>query len=193
MEQVIWKDIPGFEGRYQASNTGMIRSLDVVVKCRGNGWRVYKGRIKPQYKNNRGYATVNLCVDNVSVKKLVHRLVAETFIDNPLNKTQVNHKDENIENNNIENLEWVTDDENKMHSSIASGGTQRPKRSVIVVDIKSGYGRVFDGLREAERTLGIDHGSAMKVLNGRHRQTKGFWLSYIGGDENAKTDNSRAE
>lgn len=96
----VWKDIQGFEGLYQVSTWGRIRSK--------------RGFLKP-YSNHKGYLKVCLSKDGVKYKKRVNRLVAEAFIDNPLNLPQVNHKDRDKSNNAISNLEWVTAKENRDH------------------------------------------------------------------------------
>ena len=101
MEQVIWKPVVGYEGRYEVSNEGRVRSLDIYVNCRGGKTRLSKGRIKPINTNNRGYCTVNLCKDGSTERFLVHRLVAEAFIPNPENKPEVNHIDGNKSNNSM--------------------------------------------------------------------------------------------
>ena len=179
MEQVIWAPVKGFEDRYEVSTNGCVRSLDVMLKCKGTGTRMHKGRVLPQRANNRGYITVNLCKDNVMHTKLVHRLVAEAFIDNSLNKEQVNHIDHDVTNNAASNLEWVTDDENKVHSSIAYGWTQRPKRAVIVTALATGEAFLFDGLKAAEKALSLDHKSALNVVCGKRKSTKGYSLCYV--------------
>ena len=185
MEQVVWKDVIGYEGHYQVSNMGQVRSLDMYLTCRNGTKRLHKGRIKPLYKNNRGYITVGLCKECKTHRTLVHRLVAEAFVDNTENKPQVNHIDGDISNNRADNLEWATDNENKAHSSIENGGTQRPKKPVIVrkIEMNSSSSRYFSGLREAERALGLNHKSALNVLKGKQKQTKGYVLCYAeGGD-----------
>ena len=179
MEQVMWRPVVGYEGRYEVSNDGRIRSLDIYVNCAGGKQRLSKGRIKPIHANNRGYLTVNLCKDNDTTRYLVHRLVAEAFVPNTNNKPQVNHIDGDNTNNRAENLEWVTDNENKAHSSIEVGGTQRPKKKVLVREISTGIEQVFEGLRVAERALHLDHKSALNVLNGRQHKTKGYVLTYV--------------
>ena len=95
-----WKDIPGYEGLYQVSNLGEIKSLNY----RNTG----KEKIIKPRKNKGGYLRVVLCKNGKQKDFLVHRLVAVAFIPNHNNYNQVNHKDENPSNNNVNNLEWCT-------------------------------------------------------------------------------------
>ena len=110
----IWKDIKGYEGLYQISNFGRIKSL----KFWSNRNKKYydKEKMKKAYKDRDGYLRVSLSNNGQRKLKQVHRLVAETFISNPDNKPQVNHIDGNKQNNNVLNLEWVTCQENIVHS-----------------------------------------------------------------------------
>ena len=183
MEQVVWLPVVGYEGRYLVSNDGRVRSLDIQVSCSGGKTRLYRGRIKPLFQNNRGYVMVSLCRDNKTTHELVHRLVASAFIDNPHNKPQVNHIDGDNTNNHADNLEWVTDNENKKHSSVLVGGTQRPKRPVVVTNIITKDILFYDGLREAERALNLDHGSVMKMMQGRQRSHRGYHIAYKDGGD----------
>ena len=108
----IWKDIPGFEGLYQASNEGRIRSLTRQVYNYIKPGRILKSNIK-----NSGYLYLSISNGNNKFKHAnVHRLVALAFIPNPDSKPQVNHKDGNRLNNNVDNLEWCTAKENINHS-----------------------------------------------------------------------------
>lgn len=104
----IWRDIPGYEGLYQASNRGNIRSLN---------WRK-RGVIRNLYlkPHTKGYLQVELSKNGVKKMITVHRLVATTFIPNPNNLPTINHKDENKKNNNILNLEWCTSSYNTSFS-----------------------------------------------------------------------------
>lgn len=103
-----WKDIKGYEGLYEVSNLGNVRSLDRIVK-RGQGYMIKEGRILAQfYEEKKGYYQVALAKDGKAKKYRVHRLVALAFLDNPSNYTDVNHKDEVKTNNNVDNLEWCT-------------------------------------------------------------------------------------
>lgn len=107
----IWKDIKGYEGYYQISNFGNVRSLDRWVK--DNGTPVFKqGMLLNPVKQSVGYLQIALNVEGKVKKKYIHRLVMEAFnpTDNP--KLEINHIDENKENNMITNLEWVTHKEN---------------------------------------------------------------------------------
>lgn len=108
-----WKDIPGYEGYYQASNLGRIRSLDRIV---GNGTGQYLRRgdhLKPALSTNK-YMSLSLN-KGYSKSFMVHRLVALCFCENPENKEFVNHKDGNKMNNVASNLEWCTRQENVDH------------------------------------------------------------------------------
>lgn len=106
MEEV-WKHIKGYEGKYQVSNLGRIKSF---YKCKD-------GKVIKPLSNTNGYLYIALSKGNRNYKRLlIHRLVAETFIPNLDNKPQVNHIDGNKHNNAVSNLEWVTGSENQIHS-----------------------------------------------------------------------------
>lgn len=114
----VWADIKGFEGYYQISSYGRVRSLDrYVPDCFGSK-RIAKGQILKPYKTPKGYMKITLYKDSKKVyrKCRVHRLVAETFLDNKDNLPEVNHKDGNKANNNLSNLEWCTQKENLEHA-----------------------------------------------------------------------------
>lgn len=105
----VWKPVKGFEGYYEVSDLGRVRSIDRVIydnvrKCN----RLLKGRLLVQRDNGHGYKGVMFCKDHKLYNKYVHILVAETFLENPLKLPTVNHKDEDKENNAVTNLEWCT-------------------------------------------------------------------------------------
>lgn len=111
-----WKDIKGYEGMYQVSNTGKIRSLDRIVKdANKNRYQHLKGKELKFTDNGRGYKLVFLTKNSKRMNKYVHRLVAEAFIPNPKNLPEINHKNLNKADNCIENLEWLSNEDNKRH------------------------------------------------------------------------------
>lgn len=111
----VWKDIIGYEGLYQVSSLGRVKSTGTVW----NGW-VYHKKKETIRKSNanvkNGYHSLCLSKDSKVKRHYVHRLVGESFIDNPLNKPQINHLDGNKNNNKVDNLEWVTRKENVQHA-----------------------------------------------------------------------------
>lgn len=113
----IWKDIPGYEGYYQASNYGAIRSVDRIKMLFGVNPVEMKGRtLRNKYNKSTGYMMVILGVDGRRDTKTVHRLVAKTWIPNPSLLGDVNHKDGDKGNNAISNLEWCTRSMNIHHA-----------------------------------------------------------------------------
>lgn len=114
-----WRDIKGYEGIYQVSDHGNIRSLDRrVVNHRSGSTRLCKGELFSPFDNGHGYLAVPLRVGRKRKNHYVHRLVAEAFIDNPDGKPVINHIDYNTHNNNVNNLEWCTQGENIKHSAV---------------------------------------------------------------------------
>lgn len=104
----IWKAVKGYEGLYEVSNLGNVRSLDRPFKNK-QGIAISKGRIlTPFYEEKKGYYQVRLAKNGKNKTYRIHRLVALAFLENPLDYTDVNHKDEDKTNNNVDNLEWCT-------------------------------------------------------------------------------------
>lgn len=118
-EPEVWKNIEGFEGFYQVSNRGNVRSVDRTFTFASKGniiQRSYKSQTKKGRLRKDGYVSVNLRMIGTVTHISVHRLVASAFIENPDNKPYVNHKNGNKQNNNDWNLEWCTAQENTAHA-----------------------------------------------------------------------------
>ena len=170
----FWKDIPGYNGRYEISSHGRIRSYAQDRKT---------GRIKTGNLSLKGYLEI-LLYDGRGGKKWypVHRLVAQAFIDNPDNLPQVNHKDENKQNNNAENLEWCTNEYNVCYgtkikrTAEANRCCKTTSLKVYSVD-EHGHKEYFDSIGEAERNTGLSHCNIVRNLKGRaHTCGKRHWF-----------------
>jgi hypothetical protein len=126
-----WIDAKGFEGYYEVSNLGRVR--------RKKGETIYKdGRVAhfsetvlAPSPNRKGYLRVYLSKKSKQYTKTVHRIVAESFIENPLGKKTVNHIDGNKTNNNVENLEWATNEENMRHAFKMGVFNERDKTTIL--------------------------------------------------------------
>jgi hypothetical protein len=108
----IWRPVVGYEGFYEVSNLGNVRSIDRV----DSQGQMRHGRVRKLLLNKVGYLYVGISVNNKKANLNVHRLVAKAFIPNPDNKPQVNHIDGNKTNNVVSNLEWATISENTLHA-----------------------------------------------------------------------------
>ena len=131
-----WRPVVGYEGLYEVSNTGQIRSFDRYVKYSNGRIHLHKGKVLSPIKDKDGYLQVNLCYNGKIHQIKVHRIVAQAFIPNPNNLPQVNHKDEDKTNNSVDNLEWCTVKYNNNYGS--------RKDKAIDTAIKNGY---WTGLR----------------------------------------------
>jgi hypothetical protein len=151
-----WKDVPGFEGRYQVSDLGRVRALSFMQRyLLRNGqeaFRRVRQRIRKPKLNNKGYLVISLQQDNVETMFLVHRLVAQAFV--PGSGETVNHMDGVKRNNTAVNLEWATYTENHLHAVKLGLNTQ----AVRVVHPTTG--EVFDSIAQAARASHVSHRKA---------------------------------
>ena len=169
----IWKDIEGYEGLYQISSNGVIRSL-------GNN-KTRKERMLKPIKNKYGYLQVILCKQGKPKLYLIHRLVALTFIDNPNNLPQVNHIDEDKTNNAVENLEFCDSQYNNNYGTrkqrVAESNTNNPKLSKSVLCIETGV--IYASTMEVQRELGFSQGNISSACNGIYKTCGGFHWCYL--------------
>jgi len=166
MSSVIWVEIPGLEGHYSASNTGLVRRNASIVNGRdGRTMHISETYLKT-FRRNHGHLTVDICLNSRHKPYFVHRLVALAFIPNLGNKPFINHKDSNPENNFIDNLEWCTQKENMQHS-LKSGRMVIPESKTVdpdkLVQVKS---LLDQGLskREIARRLNICRNTIKKYF-----------------------------
>ena len=188
----LWRTIPEYEGKYEVSNYGNVRSLN------------YRGT--NQVKNlqpslgGRGYLMVGLCKDGKMRTEKIHRLVARLFVPNPDNKPQVNHIDGVKTNNQASNLEWVTSGENQAHAyrkglkkadpewgrtlGKVHGAVGRDKikaervKPVIATNVKTGEETLYESAAEVERVLGVHHSDVSRICRGRRGTGKGYTFRY---------------
>ena len=118
LKNEIWKDIEGYEGLYQVSSLGRIKSIDRIIKYKKNNEIITylkKGRIMKPHNNGRDYLNIQFRDGNIRKHLYIHIIVAKAFIPNPYNLEQVNHKNFNKTDNRVENLEWCTRKNNMLH------------------------------------------------------------------------------
>ena len=151
--------ITGYEGLYSVTEDGRVYSHKRHKFLKA-------GKTGP-YRN---YFSVVLCKNGEAIQYRVHRLVAETYLDNPNNLPCVNHKDENTLNNHMSNLEWCTYEYNINY------GTRNAKlrKSVLCVELN----RTFDSITEAARVLGLSTGNLHSALTGRYKTAGGYHWQY---------------
>lgn len=155
------KDIKGYEGLYAITSCGKV-------------WSYRRKKFLKPGTNRHGYEYVVLSVDGQKKTLTVHRLVAETYISNPDNKPEVNHKDENKANNNINNLEWITKKENVNYGTRNERASKGISKKVYCAELN----RVFDSLTQASVELNVNLGSISSCCKGRLKTTGGYHFKY---------------
>ena len=144
----MWKDIKDFEGYYQVSDSGEVKSLERFIVYPKGGLKYIPEKIMTPVKLKNGYLAITLCKEGIKNIFLIHRLVAETFLINDCGFTIVNHINENKEDNSVNNLEWCTQSHNAKHSSY------KYSKKVKIGDIV--YNSIIDAsrqLRMADKTI----------------------------------------
>lgn len=189
----IWKDIEGYEGQYQVSTLGRVRSVERQVR-KWNGFKTIRESFLKQKLGKNGYVQVTLCKDGRMKTYLVHRLVAKAFIPNPQNNPQIDHINTIKTDNRVENLRWVTRKENSNNLLTLKHMSERQKgeknymygkfgkehnRSIPIVQLTMDgkYIRGWDCTRQVERELGFRSNNICSVLRKRTNSSHGYkWM-----------------
>lgn len=178
MTQEIWKPVKGLEGAYEVSNLGRVRSLDRVRRKSNGRNTFYKGRMIKITKNNTNDYLIARIQDGRSSHSLVHRLVAEAFIPNPLNLPQVNHKDENKANNRADNLEWCTAYYNNHYGTARARITEKRSSKVVQYTLDGTFVAKYPSAREAARLINKSQAAISRACLGIYKQAYGYLWKY---------------
>lgn len=166
----VFRDIDGYEGLYQISNLGNVKSLK---------WG--KERILKPIINTYGYEFVHLSINNKSKCCLIHTLVAQAFLPNPQGLNEINHKDENITNNCVDNLEYCTHTYNINYGTrnkrVAKKQINDPKKSKPILCIE--LNKIFPSAAEAKRLLNVNPTSIWKCCNGIYNKAGNYQWRYV--------------
>lgn len=160
-----WKNIKNYEGLYQVSNFGRIKSL----KRTANNNHIVKEKILKPQKNKNGYLFVNLYKNGNMKRKSIHRLVALAFIENIYNFPYINHKDKNKKNNKVNNLEWCTQSYNIIYSK---------GKKINQYDKNNNFIKTWDAIADIKRELNIDSSSIVRCCKGIKNSAGGFKWKY---------------
>ena len=180
-----WRDVVGYEGLYQVSNLGRVRSLGRIIYWRGTSL-FREGRIMTPRINKYGYFQLTLTKDKKHKTHTVHRLVAEAFIPNPDNLPQVNHKDENKLNNCIDNLEWCDSPNNCNYGtrnkriSASQINDKNKSKPILQYTLSNFLLKEYKSIHEANRDTGIDRKDISYVCNNKcgHKTAGGYIWKY---------------
>ena len=182
----IWKDIDGYNGCYQVSSLGRVRSISRDVD-HGKYVAFQEGRILSQFSSPCGYCQVNLSKDGIARPILVHRLVASAFIDGFKDGLVVNHKDEDKHNNRVENLEWVTQQDNCNYGTRNERVKSKVSRAVEQRNMDGELLNVYPSTREAMRKTGISDSKICACCKGKKASIGGFKWNYVQEKEKKRT------
>lgn len=172
----IWKDIDGYEGLYQVSNLGRVRTLA--------RYRV-KARIRKPVPDKNGYMTVRLTHKKVGKTHKIHRLVAEMFIENPDGCKEVNHKNEKKYDNRVENLEWCDKTYNVNYGTANSRRKEHStnclttSKKVAQISLSGDVIAIYPSLSEAHRKTGFSIACLSMCCNGKTKKSYGYNWKYV--------------
>ena len=163
----VWKDILGYEGLYQVSDKGRLKSI-------GYG----KERILKLVKDRGGYLTVGLRKNGEVKTCKIHRLVAQTFIPNPDNLSDINHKDEDKTNNSVQNIEWCSAKYNCNFGTRNQRISEKTSKPVLQFTKDGELIREWKSATDVQRNLGYDNSHISKCCNEKRKSANGFVWKY---------------
>ena len=172
-----WKDIKDFEGIYQISTLGRVKRN----KRKTRDGRNLKEKYMRPYTDWNGYFKVTLTNKKVTKHFFVHRLVANAFIPNPNDLSQINHKDENKQNNCVDNLEWCTRLYNMNYGSTQEKKAKKSRKQVNQYDLNGIFIKKWNSIKEASNSLGINHANISSCCKNKYgrRSSGGFMWKYV--------------
>ena len=178
-----WRDVVGYKGLYQVSDQGRVKSLErIIIKKDGRKFTVKERILKPAF-NGCGYLLVVLCAGGKPKTLTVHRLVCEAFHENPENKPEVNHINEDKADNRACNLEWSTAKENCNHGTrnerMAKGIAKALSKPVGQYTRDGELVKIWPSAIEVQRQAGFSQGGVSAVARGEHKQAYGYIWKYI--------------
>lgn len=185
--QEAWKDVKGYEGLYQVSNLGRVKSLSRKVPHL-SGYRTIPMRIvKTHISSTTGYKMVHLHKDGTYKLRLVHRIVAEIFIPNPHKLPYINHKNEIKTDNRVDNLEWCTPNYNIEYSHIREKSIEKISMPIEQYDYDGNLIATYKSIAEAGRILNVVPSSIRLCCYGKIGSVRGFLWKFKGIEKKNKT------
>lgn len=169
-----WRDIKGYEGLYQVSDLGRVKSLNYNKTGEERLMKPYK----ISKKSENTYYLIQLHKDGKKYRKRVHRLVAEAFIPNPNGLPDINHKDENGLNNRVDNLEWCNAKYNNNYGTRIQRVSEKLSKTVCQYSLDGKLIKVWPSTREIERQTGFAQTNISACCNGKHSKAYGFIWKY---------------
>ena len=179
-EREIWKTVEGYEN-YQVSNLGNVKCLNFHMTGKEKSLKLQKSK--------NGYLYVDLFLNSERNHKSVHRLVAETFLENPDNLPCVNHKDEDKTNNRVNNLEWCTHLYNNTYGTRTEKAAKKLFKPILCIET----GFLFSSMHEASEKTGVYQSGISKCCSGKQKIAGGFHWKYATAEDILKNGSQYAD